>query len=139
MADQPKQPEKKPETLSEAQAFRRAVALAMLPAYLNRHGGFGGVAEEQEMLLRQVWNYADAFIALENANPLPAPPTVAELSSGERVRRAHPSDEWAVTSPDGRRKRGFVNESEAQDFASKTPGAVVKQVSGPGAEKLAVA
>ncbi len=138
MADQPKQPEKKPETLSEAQAFRRAVALAMLPAYINRHGGFGGVAEEQEMILRQVWGYADAFIALENAAPLPPPQTIAEFSA-PLGRRAHPSDEWGVTAPDGRRKKGFITERDAQDFADKTPGAVVKQISGPGAEKLAVA
>lgn len=107
--------------------FRRRAALAILGAYVQRHGGF--TPEEREAHMRLVWEYADTFVALENAPPLPppAPPQAAV----PRKRAAAPSDEWGVR--DGERlRRGFVTRDEAEAYAAGRDGAEVVQLSGPG-------
>lgn len=113
----------------ERAAFRRAAALHILGAYVSRHGGFQ--PEAMDAMMRVVWQYADTFVALEDAPPLPpveAPPPPARPAR----RRAHPSDEWQVRDGD-RVKKGFVSYEEAEWYATNRPGAVIEQVSGPEA------
>ncbi len=122
-------PQSAPETLSEADLFRRQAAMSILGAYVTRQGGF--TAEEREAHMRQVWMYADAFVRLEHALPLP-PPVVPEQPQRPKrsLRPASPSDEWAVIY-DGVRRRGFVSKEEAEYYAGNRVGAEVVQLSGP--------
>jgi hypothetical protein len=132
MAEKPIKSEKPSDVDAE---FRRKAALAILGAYVSRHGGFEPAAMETHM--RRVWEYADYFVLLENAGPVPAE-AVPELGFQElpKGRPAHPSDEWAVI--DGQtRKTGFVTKEDADFYASARPGARVRQVAGPGVQNVA--
>ncbi len=110
--------------------FRRQAAVAILGAFVQRHGGFEPAAMSVHM--QRVWEYADHFVKLENAGPVKQQEVIPlgeqELPKG---RPAHPSDEWAVIDGE-KRKGGFVTREEAEFYASARPGARVKMISGPG-------
>ncbi len=113
----------------DRKAFRRQAGLAILQAFVQRHGGFAEV--EREMILRQVWTYATDFVALEDAAPLPLPVPPEPEAPQPRRRAVSPSDEWAVIDGDVM-KRGFVTPEAAEWYATARPGAKIKQISGPG-------
>ncbi len=122
-------------------AFRRAAGLAILGAYVQRHGGF--TPHEMDAHMRNVWRYADVFVSLEHAPPLPLPEdydVLAAMSArpANGARAVHPADEWAVYDG-GRRIGGFATRGDADFYAAARPGARVVQVGGPGAEKGRVA
>jgi hypothetical protein len=119
----------------EASDFRRQVALAVLTAYLTRHGGFGN-KDAEEATARQIWRFADIFIAAEHAKE-PEP----EAKQPAALRRpVRPDDEWAVVEADGTmRRRSFGSPEEAEAYAAGRPGARVKQMTGSRADSLAIA
>lgn len=121
---------------ADRRAFRREAAMRILEAYVAKHGGFEPAAMEAHV--RQVWAYADIFVAMEDAPPLPV---FAESQKAvtRRLRPVHPSDEFAVIDADGKRKRGFITAESAEEYASGKPGSKVVQVSGPEAERLRIA
>ena len=116
--------------------FRRQAALAILSAYVQRHGGFTEV--EMDAHMRLVWRYADVFVALEHAPAPPAEPVTQEATRPARTRPAHPSDEWAVVD-NGKKRRGFATFEEAEFYASGRPGARIVQVAGPEIQQLVAA
>ena len=134
MSDKAKEPAKEPAPApaQKVDEFRRAAALAVLSAYVTRHGGFAEL--EMDVLMRQVWRYADVFVSLEHAAPLPPPAPEVEHPGKPpgpgRNRPAHPTDEWAVVD-NGKRKRGFITHEEAEWYAAERPGATIVQVAGP--------
>ena len=113
----------------DKQAFRRQAALAILGAYVGRHGGF--TPAEREAHMRLVWEYADAFVSLEHAPPprLDPVPSPADRPH-RRTRPVAPNDEWGVRDGDVQ-KRGFVSREEAEWYAAARPGAEVVQIDGP--------
>lgn len=133
-----KAPEKAPE--KKADPFRRQAALAILAGYVQKNGGFGGAADVRETFMRQVWDYADSFLAAETAGPLPPErPYNALAQPAPRGRRVAPNDEWGVIVGD-QRKRGFVTRGEAEAYAAGREGARVVQISGPEIDaRMAVA
>jgi hypothetical protein len=121
-------------------AFRRQAALAILGAFVSRHGGFNPADMQSHM--RRVWEYADAFVRLEHAPPLPPPEDFDVLAHMTRPAvpgpRSSPADEWAVYDGN-RRVTGFVSREEADFYAAARPGAKVVQIGGPGASAGRVA
>lgn len=113
----------------DKRAFRRQAALAILPAYVSRHGGFQ--PEARDGILAAIWEMADAFVDMEGAAP-PGPPAPAP-EARQPARRAHPGDEWGVRDGDDLR-REFVSRGEAEEYAACRPGALVVQLAGPEVE-----
>ncbi len=119
---------------SDHKAFRRQAALAILSAYVQRHGGLGSELECRENA-RMVWRFTDVFLSMEDAGE-PTPEVAAPAPPKKRP--VGPDDEWGVRDGD-RMRRGFVTEEEAEAYAAGKPGAKVVQVSGKGAAALTVA
>lgn len=122
------------ESRSDAK-FRREAALAILGAYVHRHGGFS--VNEQVILMKKVWEYADLFVDMEDSPPMET--ILDQMRAMEqqnampepRRRKAAPNDEYGVRDGDTVR-RGFVSYEEAEFYASARPGAKIFQVSGDG-------
>jgi hypothetical protein len=120
---------------SGALSFRQQAALAILTAYVQRHGGLGSPVESAGNA-RQIWRFADLFVAAENA----AEPVEAQQEAPALLRPAAPDDEWGVRDTGGgKQKRGFVSRAEAEAYAAAHPGSKVVQISGPGAGHVAPA
>ena len=132
MADKAKEQD---DSDADRKAFRRQVAIALASAYISKHGGFG-VPAIQEGCARQIWAYAELLVSMEDApeqSPLqPSPPQ-------PKGRAAHPSDEWGVIDAGGKKRGGFITESEAMGYATGKAGSRVVQISGPEVQGAVVA
>src|SRR5581483_2549857 len=70
---------------SDHKAFRRQAALAILSAYVQRHGGLGSELECRENA-RIVWRFTDVFLSMEDAGePTPKLPPPRRRRSGPSV------------------------------------------------------